>query len=93
MGFRKPLFILRLDELPGWEYMGSGESHVRFEAPQGIKIVAFGLGPLMRELDRREKNIAFVVELDRETWLKKESVVVFVRDIIRNFPEKTEKSQ
>ncbi len=93
MGFRKPLFILHLDELPSWEYMGSGESHVRFEAPQGIKIIAFWLGPLMRELDRREKNIAFVIELDRETWLKKESVVVFVRDILRNFSKNTEKSQ
>lgn len=47
----------------------------------------------MRELDRREKNIAFVIELDRETWLKKESVVVFVRDILRNFSKNTEKSQ
>lgn len=38
----------------------------------------------MHELERRESNVGLVVELDRETWQRNESVTVFVRDILRN---------
>ena len=39
---------------------------------------------MMHELDPNETNVGFVVEVDRETWQRNESVAVFVRDIIRN---------
>lgn len=41
MGFRKPAFIIRFDTLPKWEFMGSGDLHIKFEAPKGIKMIAF----------------------------------------------------
>ncbi len=84
MWFRKPAFIIRFDQLPKWEFMWSGDLHIRFEAPNGIKMVAFWLWPMMHELDPNETNVGFVVEVDRETWQRNESVAVFVRDIIRN---------
>ena len=82
IGFAKPLFTLAYDTLPRFESLGSSGEHVRFIGPAGVKINGFGLGKYTREIGLlRASPVELLVEVDRESWLGRESVTLMVRDL------------
>lgn len=82
IGFTKPIFTLVLDKLPVIEALGGSGEHIKLVGPKGVKINGFGLGKYGQALSSM-RNIAveLLVEVDRETWQGRESVVISVRDI------------
>lgn len=83
MAYQKPNFLIRFEKFPAWEHLGSGTSHVRFESPKGVKIIGFNIGDALIKHGKTEGESYLLVELDRETWRDRESVVVQVRDILK----------
>lgn len=82
IGFAKPVFTLLLDKLPMIEALGGSGEHIKLVGPKGVKINGFGLGKYSQKLsEMRNIPIELLVEVDRETWQGRESVVISVRDM------------
>ena len=82
IGFAKPIFTLSLDKLPMIEALGGSGEHIKLVGPKGVKINGFGLGKHNQKLsEMRNMPVELLVEVDRETWQGRESVVISVRDM------------